>query len=56
MKTYEITVCAMVDGIPGHTIVEIADETGTAIHHFPTLQKAEAFSFFLLGLGYHRIP
>jgi hypothetical protein len=55
MKTYEITVCAEVDGLPGHTIIEITDETGTAVHHFPTLQKAEAFSFFLLGLGYHKI-
>lgn len=49
-KTYNIIVCAMVDGIPGHTIVE----TDTAIHHFPTLQKAEAFAYFLRELGYTR--
>ena len=54
MKTYKITVCAEVDGIPGHTIIELYNETGSAVHHFPTLQKAEAFSFFLEGLGYTR--
>lgn len=54
MKTYKITVCAMVDGVPGHTIIELMDDEGYAVHHFPTLQKAEAFSFFLEGLGYTR--
>ena len=54
MKTYKITVCAMVDGTPGHTIIEMNDETGSYIHHFPTLQKAEAFSVLLDGLGYAR--
>jgi hypothetical protein len=54
MKTYKITVCAMVDGIPGHSIIELMGDEGYAVHHFPTLRKAEAFSFFLEGLGYAR--
>lgn len=55
MKEYKITVCAMVDGIPGHSIIELRDDEGYAVHDFPTLRKAEAFSFFLEGLGYTRV-
>ena len=55
MKDYKITVCSVVDGIPAHTIIELWDDTGYAVHHFPTLQMAEDFSFFLEGLGYTRI-
>ena len=55
MKDYKITVCSIVDGIQAHTIIELWDEEGYAVHHFPTLQKAEDFSFFLEGLGYARI-
>lgn len=49
--TYQITVCAMVDGLPGHTIIELSDGN---VHHFPTLEKAEAFSVFLDGIGFTR--
>lgn len=55
MKLYQITVCVVVDGIPANTIIELWDNTGYAVHDFPTLQKAEDFSFFLEGLGYVRI-
>ena len=55
MKTYKITVCSMVDGIPAHTIIELWGDTGYAVHNFQTLQKAEDFSFFLEGLGYTRV-
>lgn len=54
MKTYKITVCAMVDGIPGHTIIELYEDSDCNVLSFPTLQKAEAFSFFLEGLGFTR--
>ena len=55
-KTYNIIVCAMVDGVPGHTIIELYDGyiSEPSVLSFPTLQKAEAFSFFLRGLGYTR--
>ena len=55
MKEYKITVCSMVDGVPGHTIIELMNEEGYNALDFPTLQKAEAFSFFLLGLGYKKV-
>ena len=54
MKTYAIVVCAMVDGIPGHTIIELYENGGCNVLSFPTLRKAEAFTFFLEGLGYTR--
>jgi hypothetical protein len=53
-KTYAIVVCATVDGIPGHTIIELYEDNTCNVLSFPTLQKAEAFSFFLEGLGYTR--
>ncbi len=55
MKNYKITVCSTIDGIPAHTIIELMDDEGYAVHDFPTLEKAEAFSFFLDGLGYTRV-
>lgn len=53
-KTYSIVVCAMVDGVPGHTIIELYEGNDCNVLSFPTQQKAEAFSFFLEGLGYTR--
>lgn len=55
MKDYRITVCSMADGIPAHTIIELFADEGYAVHHFPTLQKAEDFTYILEGLGYTRI-
>lgn len=55
MKDYRITVCSMADGIPAHTIIELWDDEEYAVHHFPSLQKAEDFTFILEGLGYTRI-
>lgn len=54
MKHYKITVCSMIGGIPAHTIIELMDDEGYAVHDFPTLQLAEDFSVFLEGLGYSR--
>ena len=55
MKDYRITVCSVVDGIPAHTIIELWDNEEYAVHHFPSLQKAEDFTYILEGLGYTRI-
>ena len=55
MKDYRITVCSMAGGIPAHTIIELWDNEECAVLHFPSLKKAEAFTFILDGLGYTRI-